>query len=134
MGGVKFGNDGASNIFRPTRPLFRLAPAPAFEISIHVRRPILHRIGIDRGLEAVGQQPLHLSMFIPGLDVRRDVLPEHHLVLGHHAASTSSARRVSSSPNPTCLTSSGRLRYSPISCAFATNRVSANCARYKRSV
>src|SRR6202022_2138902 len=110
--------------------LLRVAPPPALEIGVHLGRPILHRVGIDRRLEPVGQQPLHLATSVPGLDLRRDVLPEHHLVLRHQAAaSTSSARRVSSAPSPVWRTSSGMPRYSAISRALSRRRSSANCSR-----
>src|SRR2546425_5211463 len=110
--GVEFLDERVRDLLGRTGPLFGVAPAPCLEVGIHLGRSVLHREGVDRGLEAVRQHALHFAALIPRLDLGRDVLPEHHLVFGHQAAaSTSSASRVSSWPNPTRLTSSGRPRY-----------------------
>src|SRR5438034_1075228 len=105
VGGIQFLNDRAGDIFRGAGAFSFVIPAPGFEIFIHAGRAILHRKGVDRGLEAVGQHPFHFPALVPGFDLRRDVFPEHDLVPGHQAAaSTRSARRASSSPMPTTRT------------------------------
>src|ERR1700674_966400 len=64
-------------------PLFYRAPLPALQVGVHLGRALAHGVGIDRDLEAIGHHALDLDLALPGLDLRRYVLPEHHLVAGH---------------------------------------------------
>src|SRR5450756_2547144 len=91
------------HVVRRAGTLLDRSPAPALEIGVHLGRAVLHREGVDRGLEVVGQHALDLCLAFPRHDLGRDVLPEEDLVLRHHA-STSSANRSSSSVSYTHLT------------------------------
>src|SRR6266850_7497445 len=129
VGGGQLFHQRFDHLFRrPVAHLHRTA-MPAFEVRVHVGRTVLHRVSVDRGLEIVGQHPFGLVLALPRHDLGRNVLPEQDLELSHQA-STSSANRSSSSPNPTSTISSGSSRYAAIVSAFSASRGFGACRKY----
>src|ERR1700694_2010823 len=111
------------HLFRRALALLDRSAPPPLQVRVHVGRPVLHRVGVDRGLEVVGEHALGRRLALPRHHLRRNVLPEHILVAGH------SLRITSTSFTPTTIQSAAKLN--PIATGQSDIKRSTTFARLR---